>query len=173
MNKVVRFLFITCVLSFAWVNPLPAAVIGSNGVSLNDQSQSIGEDEVKPKSPILATFFSVIPGAIVHGAGNFYAGDYDDATTMLTMEICGGGIALWGYNIIQFPQNWGPYFGDSTGQAGYWIEAGGWTLIITSFIWDVTTSGKEVISYNNDHAVNFDLQSRGDGRTELALNAHF
>lgn len=136
------------------------------------QSQNIGEDEAEAKDPLLATVFSVLPGIVFHGFGNFYAGDYDNGTRMLTMEILGGGLAIWAHNIIHNQSNWSVYFGDQTPSAGYWIKAGGVGLVAISWVWDVATAGEAAQSYNKDHQINFQLEGRYDG-LQVALNHHF
>ncbi len=136
------------------------------------QSQTVGEDEADGKDPLLATFFSVLPGIAVHGFGNLYAGDYEFGTRLLVGEIIGTGIAIWGYNMIHEPQNWGPYFGDQAPQAGYWIKAAGVGLIIITWIADVATAGEAAESYNKDHQIQFRLETRYDG-VQLALDHRF
>jgi hypothetical protein len=203
LNKTVGFLFITCALCFTirlkadqnpgdkptlsfglsqsqniaedGIDSTQSLLAAASSPSLGGdaQSQNIGEDEVEPKKPILATFFAVLPGLFIHGFGNFYAQDFDDGTKMLTMEVIGGGICLFGYNVIHYPDNWGPYFGDSTPQAGYWIEAGGWTLITASFIWDLVTAGQEAESYNEDHDINFHIETRENGTNVFAYTHKF
>jgi len=136
------------------------------------QSQNIGEEESEAKDPLLATVFSIMPGIVFHGFGNFYAGDYDAGTRMLTMEILGGGIAIWAHNIIHNPDSWSVYFGDQTPSAGYWIKAGGVGLVAISFIWDVATAGEAAQSFNKDHQINFQMESRYDG-AQFALSHRF
>jgi hypothetical protein len=173
LNKIPVFLFITCLLCFT-----PALRSDSQGVYNPDnrlngaQGQNIGEEETEAKDPLLATVFSVAPGIVFHGFGNFYAGDYDDGTRMITMEILGGGLAVWGYDIIHEQNNWGVYFGSETPNAGYWIKAAGVALVAVSWIWDVSTAGDAAQSFNKDHQVNFQLESRYDG-AQIALTHKF
>ena len=42
--------------------------------------QNIGEDQVVPKDQYMAVLFSVIPGLLFHGSGNFYAENYGFGT---------------------------------------------------------------------------------------------
>jgi hypothetical protein len=172
LNKVRLFLFITCLCSLA--HTLSAVDTGNSNLDARGgaQSRNIGEDEAEPKDPLLATLFSVFPGVVIHGFGNFYAGDYDNGTRMLTMELIGGGMALWAHNIIHNPDAWGAYFGDQTTSAGYWIKAGGVGLMAISFIWDVASAGEAAQSFNKDHQINFQLESRLDGM-QLALSHRF
>jgi hypothetical protein len=173
LNKVSAFLFITCFLSFILARPAHAAAVYNPNNSLNGaQSQNIGEDEVESKDPLLATVFSIMPGIVFHGFGNFYAGDYDNGTRMLTMEILGGGLAIWGHNVIHNQGNWSVYFGDQTPSAGYWIKAAGVGMMAISFIWDVSTAGEAAQSWNRDHQINFQMESREDG-LQLALSKRF
>jgi hypothetical protein len=173
LNKISAFLFITCLLCFT-----PALWSADPGVYNSDnrlsgaQSQSIGEEETEAKDPLLATVFSVAPGIVFHGFGNFYAGNYDDGTRMITMEILGGGLSAWGYAIIHDQSDWGVYFGNETPNAGYWIKAAGIALVAVSWIWDVSTAADAAESFNKDHQVNFQLESRYDG-VQLALTHKF
>ena len=136
------------------------------------QSQNIGEEEAEGKDPILATVFAVLPGVIFHGFGNYYAGDYENGTRILTMEIFGACLAVWGHNVIHYPENWGAYFGNETPQAGYWIKAGGVGLLAASWVWDVSSAGEAAQSFNKDHQIQFQLESRYDG-LQLALSKRF
>jgi len=173
LNKVCVFLFITCLLCFTpGLKSAEQGVYNPNNRLNGAQSQNIGQDETEAKDPLLATVFSVLPGVVFHGFGNFYAGDYDDGTRMLTMEILGGGLAIWAHNIIHNPENWGAYFGGDTDSAGYWIKAGGLGMVAISWVWDVATAGQAAQSFNKDHEVNFQLESRYDG-AQFALVHHF
>jgi len=136
------------------------------------QSQSIGDDEQEGKDPLLATVLSVLPGVVFHGFGNYYAGDYSFGTRMLTMEILGVGLALWGHNVIHAPENWGPYFGGSTDMAGFWIKAAGVGLIAISWVGDVATAADAAESFNKDHQIQFQLESRLDG-VQLSMSHRF
>lgn len=155
---------------------LPAAESGTfykpNYRYSGPQSQTIGDEEAEGKDPLLATVFAVLPGIVFHGFGNFYAGDYDIGTRCLVAEVIGVGIAFWGYNIIHESSNWGPYFGNNTDQAGYWIKAGGVTLIAASWIYDLATAAESAQSFNKDHQIQFQLEGRYDG-VQLALAHKF
>lgn len=173
LNKISLFLFITCISCFTpALYSAERAVYNANNNSSGAQSQNIGDDETDSKDPLLATLFSVLPGIVFHGFGNFYAGDYENGTRMLTMEILGGGLAIWGHNVIHNQSNWSVYFGENTPSAGYWIKAGGVGLMVISFIWDVSTAGDAAQSYNKDHQINFQMESREDG-LQLALTSRF
>ena len=173
MNKTVALLFITCALCFTARSAYADASVYNPGSKLaGQQSQNIGDDEIESKDPMLATIFSILPGFVFHGFGNFYAGDYESGTKMLTMEILGAGIAIWGHNVIHNQDHWGNYFGDQTPQAGYWIKAGGVGLLAISWVWDVSTAGEAAMSFNKDHSTQFQMDSRYDG-LQLALIQHF
>jgi hypothetical protein len=173
LNKFLPFLFITCGLCFTpCVASADEAGVNSSAKLGSAQSQNIGEEETEPKDPLLATVFAVMPGIVFHGFGNFYAGDYDDGTRMLTVEIFGGGLALWGNSILHNPSDWGPYFGADAQSAGYWIEAGGVALMAASWVWDVSTAGQEAQSFNKDHDINFRMDSRYDG-LQFAISKRF
>ena len=137
------------------------------------QNQTIGDEEVEGKDPILATVYSILPGLVIHGFGNYYAEDYEYGTRMLVMEILGGGLALWGHHIIHNNETWGHYFGGSTTDAGYWIKAAGVGMIILSWIGDVTTAGAAAENYNHEHQIRFQLETLRDGTPALALTSRF
>jgi hypothetical protein len=141
--------------------------------SLKATSQSIGDEEVEPKDPFMAEVFAVLPGVAFHGSGNFYAGDTKFGTKMLTMEILGGGFAMWGYNIIHQPDNWGPYFGANSQQAGYWIKAGGVAMVLISWIGDIATASEAADSWNKDHALELQMDSLDGNGAKLTLMAKF
>lgn len=141
--------------------------------SLRATSQSIGDEEIEPKDPFMAEIFSVLPGAVFHGSGNFYAGDTRFGTKMLTMEILGGGLSMWGYNVIHQPENWGPYFGDNSQQAGYWIKAAGVGMVLISWIGDIATASEAADSWNKDHALEMQMDSFDGTGAKLTLVAKF
>jgi hypothetical protein len=174
LSKLLFLLFITCSLL------CPAPGKADNGASIytpnykytGSKSQTIGAEEAEGKDPLLATVFSILPGVVFHGFGNFYAGDYDFGTRLLVAELLGTGISMWGYNVIHESANWTPYFGDNSQQAGYWIKAIGVALICASWVGDIATAGEAAQSYNKDHQIQFQLESRYDG-AQLALIGHF
>ena len=156
----------TLLILLAFSALLPAADSGTYNPNYRysgPQSQSIGEEEVQGKDPLLATVFAVLPGVALHGFGNYYAGDYESGTRMLTMEILGTGLAMWAHNVIHESSNWTPYFGDQAQSAGYWIKATGVGLVAVSWVWDIATAGEAAQSYNKDHQIQFQLESRYDG----------
>ena len=120
----------------------------------------------------MATVFAILPGVALHGFGNFYAGDYEFGTHMLVAEILGAGVSILGYNVIQQPNNWNAYFGSSSSQAGYWIEAIGIGLVCASWVGDLATAGDAAESYNKDHQIQFQLETRYGG-AQLAMTSHF
>ena len=130
------------------------------------QGSVISDEEIKGKDPMLATVFSLLPGCVVHGFGNYYAGDYDFGTRMLITELVGGAVWAWGEHIIHNPQDWTAYWGESqdytTQQAGYWITAGGVALFLLSWLGDVATAHRAADSYNQDHQIEFQLDTRLD-----------
>jgi hypothetical protein len=162
---------------FAWADGmtpdpllLAAETINSGPSKVN---QNIGDEDVEPKDVTMATIFSVLPGVLFHGAGNYYAGDYQFGTKMLVMEIFGGGLALWGYNVIHSPQNWGPYFGNNTPQAGYWIKAAGVGLLAVSWVGDVSTAAGAADSWNKDHQLEFQMDTFNGTGARMTLAANF
>ena len=135
--------------------------------------QDIGEDQVVPKDQYMAVLFSVIPGLLFHGSGNFYAENYSFGTEMLVMEIIGGGISIWGYNIIHQPQNWGQYFGNDTPQAGYWIKAAGVSLLAVSWVGDIATAAGAADDWNKDHQIDIQMDSFNMTGARLTLATNF
>jgi hypothetical protein len=136
-------------------------------------SQTIGDEEAEPKDPMMATVFSILPGLVFHGSGNMYAGNFQDGTRMLVMEIFGAGLSLWGHNIIHQPENWGPYFGDNVSQAGYWIKAAGVGLVTVSWVWDVATAPDAAMEWNKDNQLQLQMDTYDGSGARLQLLAKF
>lgn len=166
-----KLLAIGVFLALAW--PSQGICEPSKDPSIRATSQSIGDEDVEPKDPFMAEIFSVLPGVVFHGSGNLYAGDYEFGTKMLTMELFGAGLSLWGYDIIHSPNDWGPYFGDNSQQAGYWIKAAGVGMIIISWVGDVATASGAAESWNKDHAIDMQLDSFNGTGARLTLLAKF
>lgn len=135
--------------------------------------QDLGETQAEPKDPNRATLYAVMPGIILHGWGNFYAGEPQYGTKLLVMEILGISLSLWGHNIIHQPNNWTPYFGGMSQQAGYWIKAGGVGLVGLSWIADVATAAEAAENWNKDHQLEFRMDSFEGTGARLTLAAHF
>lgn len=142
---------------------------------IKGSQRAIGDEDLEPKDPILATTFSVLPGVVFHGFGSYYAGDYEWGNKMLVMEIMGGGLALWGHNVIHQASNWDPYFGgaDNSRQAGYWIKAAGVLLIVGSWVGDVANASEAAESWNRDHSMQFQLDSYDGTGARLQLASRF
>jgi hypothetical protein len=138
-------------------------------------NRNIGDEEIEPKDPVLATTFAVLPGIVFHGFGNYYAGDYQWGNKMLVMEIIGGGIALWGHSLIHESSNWDPYFGSDANsqQAGYWVKAGGVTMLVVSWIGDVAYASEAADSWNKDHQMQFQMDSFNGTGLRLAFAGKF
>ena len=134
---------------------------------------AIGDEEVEGKDPLTATLLAVVPGVLIHGFGNYYAGDYEFGTRMLVAQVLGTSLALLGYNIIHQPENWGPYFGGEVPQAGYWIKAGGMVLLVLSWVGDLATASDAAESYNKEHSYQFQLDSYNDSGARLMLSSRF
>lgn len=167
MKKILSIALLLLLTQAPWAR---ADMIGNSG---QGGAQSIGDEELEPKDPLMAEVFAVLPGLVFHGSGNFYAGDAHFGTKMLTMEMFGGGMAVWGYNIIHQPDNWGPYFGSGSVQAGYWIKAAGVAMIVVSWIGDVATASQAADDWNKDHSLELQMDSLDGNGAKLTLLAKF
>ena len=149
--------------------------IAADDPALKASNRNIGDEELEPKDPVLATTFSVLPGIVFHGFGSYYAGDYEWGNKMLVMEIVGAGIAIWGHNLIHSPENWNPYFGgtDNSRQAGYWVKAGGVTMLALSWVGDVAYASEAADSWNKDHQMQFQMDSYDGTGARIMLAGHF
>jgi hypothetical protein len=157
------------VAALALAGSLTAAPAPKYGSS----NQSIGDEELEAKDPLMATVFSIIPGIVFHGSGNFYAGDTAFGSKMLVMELFGVGLALWGHNLIHQPGNWEPYFGGDSQQAGYWIKAAGVGLVVLSWIGDVATAPGAAEQWNSDHQIQLQMDSYEGTGARLMLATRF
>jgi len=151
----------------------PLLLAAADSLSQNKVSQNIGDEEISSKEPYVATIFSILPGIVFHGSGNFYGGDTQFGTEMLVMEIIGGGLSIWAYNVIHSPQNWGPYFGNEQPQAGYWLMAGGVGLLTISWVGDVATAPGAAENWNKDHQLEFQMDSFNGHGARLTLATTF
>ncbi len=143
--------------------------------SMRGSNRSIGDEELEPKDPVLATTFSVLPGIVFHGFGSYYAGDNEWGNKMLVTEIVGGSLALWGHNVIHSASDWDPYFGgaDNSRQAGYWIKAAGVILLVGSWVGDVANASEAAENWNKDHALQFQMDSYDGSGARLMLASRF
>jgi hypothetical protein len=153
----------------------PSLSLAAEDPAVRPGHRNIGDEELEPKDPALATTFSVLPGVLIHGFGSYYAGDYEWGNKMLVMEIIGGGIALWGFNMVHSPENWDPYFGgaENSKQAGYWIKAGGVTMLALSWVGDVAYASEAADSWNKDHQMQFQMDSFNGTGARLMLASRF
>jgi hypothetical protein len=168
LKKLLAIALLSVLAAPSWL-----AADASKSPTVSTGSQGIGDEEIEAKDPIMAEVFAVLPGIVIHGAGNYYSGDYKFGTKMLTMEIFGTGLALWGYDVIHQPENWGPYFGSNSQQAGYWIKAAGVAMMGISWIGDVATAGDAADSWNKDHALELQMDSYNGTGARLSLLAKF
>jgi hypothetical protein len=60
----------------------------------------------------------------------------------------------------------------SIDRAGQWVRAGGIGLVIVSFLGDLATAHKAAESYNKDHQLQFQLETRL-GQPVMSLTARF
>ena len=167
-------LFLLLLLAGLIASPGVARAMSEDPAS-RSSNRNIGDEELEPKDPVLATTFSILPGVVFHGFGSYYAGDPQWGNKMLVMEIVGGGIALWGHNLIHTPENWDPYFGgtDNSRQAGYWIKAGGVAMLFMSWVGDVANASEAADSWNKDHALQFQMDSYDGTGARLMLASRF
>lgn len=104
-------------------------------------------NETKPaklKSPTTALVIALVPGAVVHGAGHFYAGKTKTAIGLFGAEILGAG--LTGLGLL------GSLRGDTGGEGGGGGEvviALGLGFFFSSWIYDIVES-PSVIKRQND-----------------------
>jgi hypothetical protein len=167
-------LFLLLLLAALYAVPNSAFAVPDDPTA-RASNRAIGDEEIEPKDPALATVFSVLPGIVFHGSGNYYAGDYEWGNKMLVMEIIGGGIAIWGHSLIHESSNWDPYFGSdqNSQQAGYWIKAGGVAMIFASWVGDVATASDAADSWNKDHQMQFQMDSYNGTGVRMALGTSF
>jgi hypothetical protein len=80
---------------------------------------------LKLKSPYMAAFYSVIPGAVVHGCGHIYAGEGNTGVLLLGLEFTGGVLLFLGF---QSSFGGASHQGDADmlGFAGLFLFAGSW-----------------------------------------------
>lgn len=98
----------------------------------------------KLKSPTTALVIALVPGAVVHGAGHFYAGKTKTAVGLFGAEILGAG--LTGLGLL------GSLRGDTGGEGGEGGEvviALGLGFFFGSWIYDIVES-PSVIKRQND-----------------------
>jgi len=117
----------------------------------------------KLKSPTAALVIALVPGAVVHGAGHFYAGKTKTAIGLFGAEILGAG--LTGLGLL------GSLRGDTGGEGGEGGEvviALGLGFFFGSWIYDIVES-PSVIKRQNDqtsekkpfpHELNMELDKR-------------
>jgi TM2 domain-containing membrane protein YozV len=80
---------------------------------------------LKLKSPYMAALYSVIPGAVVHGCGHFYAGEGNTGVLLLGLEFSGGVLLFLGFqSAFGGPSHQGD--ADMLGFAGLLLFAGSW-----------------------------------------------
>ncbi len=172
-------LFLVLLLALLTSKPASLAAESANNYLPNVRSggssaaRTIGDEQVEAKDPMIATVFSVLPGIVLHGFGNFYGGDYNFGSRLLVMEILGIGLGLWGHNIIHQQENWGAYFGDQTPQAGYWIKATGLGMVTLSWVADVATAHEAADQFNKDHQVQFQIDTFNGEGARLSLATQF
>jgi len=100
----------------------------------------------KSKSPATALVIALVPGAVVHGAGHFYAGKTKTAIGLFGAEIIGGVLVFFGAlgSSLQSDTE-----GESGSNAGPIVLFLGLGLLVGSWIYDIAES-PAVISRQND-----------------------
>jgi TM2 domain-containing membrane protein YozV len=129
----------------SWTNRLP----NGNSVFLffeqrNDSNKVSSSDSRKLKSPWMAFGIALVPGAIIHGAGHFYAGKIGTGFVLLGSELVGTGLIAVGLvggieTITGKPRE------------GWVIELeAGLVLFVGSWIYDIIGSPIVVMKSNKD-----------------------
>lgn len=108
---------------------------------------SLGAGEVPlrpPKSKLVGEFLAIVPGSIVHGLGNAYAGDKNRFHTLVVSEALG--IAMITGAVLASPTS-----NEGTKTAGRGLSLlflGGLVTFASSWIWDIATTPGAVRQYN-------------------------
>ena len=103
----------------------------------------------KLKSPTAALVIALVPGAVVHGAGHFYAGKTKTAIGLFGAEILGGVFVYFGALGSSLHSDTGGEGGSNAGPIVLFLGLG---LFIGSWIYDIADS-PSVIKSQNDQAV--------------------
>jgi TM2 domain-containing membrane protein YozV len=111
----------------------------------NDSAKVTNFHLKKPKSPWIALGIALVPGAVVHGAGHFYAGRIKTGFLLLGTEVVGASL-LFGAALASFAEAMG---GESNPNAELW-GFGGFLLFVGSWVYDVVGSPIAVKKRNKE-----------------------
>lgn len=101
----------------------------SSGVDTPDSAEPHEETTIRAKEPLKAFLYALVPGAVVHGAGHFYAGKTGTGAVLLGSELAG---AILMY--VSIGMSWG--HGSTTVEA-FPVAFAGVALFLGSWIYDM------------------------------------
>jgi hypothetical protein len=107
----------------------------STGDSVLDSIPTFHPDLNKRKDPSKAFIYALVPGAVVHGAGHFYAGKTNTGLILLGSEMLGGVLMLTGA-----VSGWGGRGGNGPTAEGFVVAFAGGALFFGSWIYDMIKS---------------------------------
>ncbi len=112
-------------------------------------SSPLKKIEIKDeKSPMLAFGIALVPGALVHGAGNFYAENYITAFTLAGWELAGG-IMYLAANGPDSNKLWDVGYGiNIPANSQGWVKYTGLGLFGLSYLYDIISSPGYTAIYN-------------------------
>ena len=109
----------------------------------NDSVKIENFDSRKLKSPWIAFGIALVPGAVVHGAGHFYAGKIRTGFLLLGTEVVGASLLVYAA-VSSFAVAWG---GEYDPEAELWA-IGGLVLFVGSWAYDMVGSPLSVKKQN-------------------------
>ena len=111
----------------------------------NDSDKVSSSDSIKLKSPWIAFGIALVPGAVVHGAGHFYAGKIKTGFLLLGVEVVGASLVMTAA-LAGFAEAMG---GESDLDVELWGIVG-FALFVGSWAYDVIGSPIAVMKRNKD-----------------------
>ncbi len=112
----------------------------SSSLQGQDSSGVHVSDSFKLKDPSTAFLYALVPGAIAHGAGHFYAGKTATGFLLLGGELVGAALILGGTST-----GWGR---SSLTREGFTVSLAGEILFLGSWIYDMIAAPLEVKKEN-------------------------
>ena len=101
----------------------------SSRVETPDSTQPQQASAMRPKEPYKAFLYALVPGAVLHGAGHFYAGKTGTGFLLVGSELVGATLAIAGSG-----KGWGGGY-RTTGEVA--MELVGGALFFGSWIYDM------------------------------------